>query len=667
MKLLNTLYYKGREGYQAETLTETDGNGKIWEITTLKGRQRVYCYAKQGQDNGNGSITYNLSNMMAGDNETYFNCLAAEEGQCNEAKVKRVHEAGLKAFLQRVATLPEAVKPYTIEVGQIIFDESRRTTRVIYATTEKAGHYKAVDLEGTKIENVDFLQKGDYKEGNLMDIEQVNELVNRAHEATRERKERAEHAATLAAIDRAKKIEEGKKIISEIPEGVQAIIVAELHENTSDSQSDYHGHTTKEVVYLAWSTHKKDIFSEMRKAADKFTETKHLGTGKSCFEVYQVNENGRYIDHAENQSTEAAAIELINAKNAEPQPNGYTWEYKEKEIEHREKYSMGSGYYLKDGHSDSSGWSISKDNLGQYGPTLEALQIAAAEGRYFCNLASPDFYNAGNGKPEATAPQHEAQEVTAGTVQIVDYSEKAIAVIGDTKTIKDKLKSLGGKFNFRLSCGPGWIFKKSDLEKITKALTPEKVGDTPKRLETECKLIAEPTPEPETIEEAPITAAEYKAAEAHAENEAARESETINSLAIAANYEQQDTTHENREPKKQFCRPTTAPAFLITNVTPEEANDRAFMESLPEGTGDGHGYTHKPAFFRESGPMTRTQREQQEAREAQRTVSAAEYKPNPDQARGQAMGRTAEGQAIQLYSETRQGANTGRAQQGFLF
>ncbi len=69
--------------------------------------------------------------------------------------------------------------------------------------------------------------------------------------------------------------------------------------------------------------------------------------------------------------------------------------------------------------------------------------------------------------------QFEKVEVIAGEIQIVDYSEKAFAVIGDTKSIKDKLKSLGGKFNFRLSCGPGWIFSKKQLEKVTIELSGE--------------------------------------------------------------------------------------------------------------------------------------------------------------------------------------------------
>lgn len=57
---------------------------------------------------------------------------------------------------------------------------------------------------------------------------------------------------------------------------------------------------------------------------------------------------------------------------------------------------------------------------------------------------------------------------TAGKLQIVDYSEKAIAVIGDTKQVKDELKALGGKFNFRLTCGAGWIFSKTKESEVRK-------------------------------------------------------------------------------------------------------------------------------------------------------------------------------------------------------
>lgn len=55
-------------------------------------------------------------------------------------------------------------------------------------------------------------------------------------------------------------------------------------------------------------------------------------------------------------------------------------------------------------------------------------------------------------------------------IEIVDYSEKSFAVIGETKKIKETLKELGGSFNMRLSCGAGWIFSKGRLNKVKEAL-----------------------------------------------------------------------------------------------------------------------------------------------------------------------------------------------------
>lgn len=64
----------------------------------------------------------------------------------------------------------------------------------------------------------------------------------------------------------------------------------------------------------------------------------------------------------------------------------------------------------------------------------------------------------------------ELNEENKLNVQIIDYSEKAIAVIGDTKEIKEELKAAGGRFNPRLSCGAGWIFSKKSMEKVQKII-----------------------------------------------------------------------------------------------------------------------------------------------------------------------------------------------------
>lgn len=58
-------------------------------------------------------------------------------------------------------------------------------------------------------------------------------------------------------------------------------------------------------------------------------------------------------------------------------------------------------------------------------------------------------------------------------MEIVDYSERSFAVIGNTKLYKEQLKELGGKYNEKLKCGAGWIFslsKKSKVEKLVGSL-----------------------------------------------------------------------------------------------------------------------------------------------------------------------------------------------------
>lgn len=69
----------------------------------------------------------------------------------------------------------------------------------------------------------------------------------------------------------------------------------------------------------------------------------------------------------------------------------------------------------------------------------------------------------------------EAVPEDAPRFQIIDYSEKAVAVMGDTRDIKDKLKELGGRFNPRLSCGAGWVFSKKQRAEVEKLLQGGKV------------------------------------------------------------------------------------------------------------------------------------------------------------------------------------------------
>lgn len=71
------------------------------------------------------------------------------------------------------------------------------------------------------------------------------------------------------------------------------------------------------------------------------------------------------------------------------------------------------------------------------------------------------------GPNEAKAPEPVA---TPEGLEVVDYSEKAIAVFGETKEIKEQLKVLGGRFNPSLKYNgekrTGWIFCKKQADKV---------------------------------------------------------------------------------------------------------------------------------------------------------------------------------------------------------
>ena len=54
-------------------------------------------------------------------------------------------------------------------------------------------------------------------------------------------------------------------------------------------------------------------------------------------------------------------------------------------------------------------------------------------------------------------------------MEVQDYTEKSIVVIGEkTKDNKEGLIKLGGKFNEKLKVGPGWIFPKTEKDRVLK-------------------------------------------------------------------------------------------------------------------------------------------------------------------------------------------------------
>lgn len=145
----------------------------------------------------------------------------------------------------------------------------------------------------------------------------VFEVIQKA-EAKEKRLEAAKvRASKIAAEEEAR----GRVLFEKyIPKTARALIVAALDVDNCDIQTDYFNVQTSKHVILGYSRHTRDMFSEMRKFADRIPETAHLKTPAS-----------------------------INRPD-----------------EHREKYSMGSGYYLKAGGHYHTGWKIFKyDKYGE--------------------------------------------------------------------------------------------------------------------------------------------------------------------------------------------------------------------------------------------------------------------------------------------------------------
>ena len=86
-------------------------------------------------------------------------------------------------------------------------------------------------------------------------------------------------------------------------------------------------------------------------------------------------------------------------------------------------------------------------------------------------------------KAEKVEEAKEVEAVTVEGLEIVDYSEKAIAVFGDTKAIKDRLKELGGRFNPALKYNgekrAGWIFGKKQADKVKELIAPTELPALP--------------------------------------------------------------------------------------------------------------------------------------------------------------------------------------------
>lgn len=165
----------------------------------------------------------------------------------------------------------------------------------------------------------------------------------------------AAEAERKAAIDASRASLEAKR-----PPRAQALIVAELDENASDSMSDYFNHHTTRRVAIGWRYSAKEDFSAMRRAAAGFRETAHLGPGCDIYAPYHPDTREYYSQegHPCGYGPHTTFSTLTEAGEWAKQHGITDVSWSKEEIEHREKWSMGSGYYLKAGHNHANGWRV---------------------------------------------------------------------------------------------------------------------------------------------------------------------------------------------------------------------------------------------------------------------------------------------------------------------
>ena len=203
--------------------------------------------------------------------------------------------------------------------------------------TQSGYNYRLIDPETAEEHSADLIRPlrdkfgiGHYYDDEhpeFLDAAEVAALRTRADALKAEqeavRRAAAEDSERLRTIG-------AERLRQIVPDDAVAVIIGEQHESECDPYTDYFGSRIVRTVILGFSTHTRDLFPEMRKAAARFEGTAHLAE-----------------------------------RNAE--------------YEHREKYSMGHGYYL--GTHRYSGWQVSKESCRDKEGVIKRFAVVAGKSR----------------------------------------------------------------------------------------------------------------------------------------------------------------------------------------------------------------------------------------------------------------------------------------------
>lgn len=377
----------------------------------------------------------------------------------------------------------------------VVIGPDRHGTRSIRTDAEHERTIHAQDIGDACLSPISRLH---IIEGKTWDDDERRALVRRYEEHVAERRASLKRAED----ERTRHTDAGRAYLRQhAPADARGVIVAEYEERGNDGYNDWKRITRR--VVLAYSTHTRDLFSEMRKAADTFPETAHLGTGKDRHTpelradiersvyvngtaIHPGERSRHYGDQAPTFETEdearawieeqpAPLPQVMDAADPDAPTVYWKWKIRTQSVEHREKYSMGSGYYLA--VPFAPGWQVRKYSAHK---TTTGHPSDWIDGRICQDIGAAldagDVSQAYRPTTGSTAPQEASlSPEQAEGVTVEEYSERALVVRGDTKPIKDELKAIGGRFNAKLKGGPGWIFSKKKADQLDALLSGETV------------------------------------------------------------------------------------------------------------------------------------------------------------------------------------------------
>lgn len=422
----NTKIYNSFHGWMGETKVKV--NGFNWILTTMKrhnGTIATHCHTVQ--DEGNGSFSFCITDLMRDNKAENFYLNVLPKG--TKATEKAIREAHYKALAEfdaknEAGELPKASEEYKIEVGQVIFTDNPRydaeNRRAIYAIeqTQWGVNYKTVYLDGSQTSHDSrirpYSQKFGigtyYNEGEKVSAEEVANLVIEA-------KRNEELAAAAEAVQ--------KQINAE-----QAKAKAEYLSQFTQADRRTTTNIIKRHILKTWpSVQKVEVMTEVYSGGDSMRV--------KYYSPETIKELESFVDSFQ-----------------EGHFNG---------MEDIYEYSKDKGEIILENHILQTYKYVFCDHRTAEAPKEEPK----AEEVPPVLVTIVDVV-----KPEQ--PTEARASVEGHGFELVDYSERALAVFGDTKPIKEQLKQIGGRFNPYLNHNggkkAGWIFSKKQEQQLRKLL-----------------------------------------------------------------------------------------------------------------------------------------------------------------------------------------------------